>query len=139
MQENDFKSEVSQLCFLAFVPLKDVEDSFDELYEALSDEGKQLATYFEEYFIRGNFCSLSVLLCNFISNETCPGRILRRQRGGDVRGNVRFPMDRWNCYQLVLNGCPKTNNIQEGNSFYINKNLLRSKNGLFKMQFIILD
>ena len=47
------------------------------------------------------------------------GRVMRRQRGGDVRGNVRFPMERWNCFQLVLNGCPKTNNIQEGNKIIL--------------------
>ena len=48
------------------------------------------------------------------TNKTFTGRILRRQRGGDVRGNVRFPVERWNCYDLVMTGCPKTNNIQEG-------------------------
>ena len=53
MEDEEFKSEVSQLCSLAFVPLEDVEESFDELYQSLSDEGQQLATYFEEYYIRG--------------------------------------------------------------------------------------
>ena len=54
LQEDDFKIEVRSLCSLAFVPQEDVEESFDELFESLSDEGKQLGAYYEEYYIRGN-------------------------------------------------------------------------------------
>jgi hypothetical protein len=89
-QQDDFSLFIRMLAALAFVPVTDVEEAFDNLIDAgYPDIAEPVVNYFED---------------NFIGR---PGR----------RGNRRDPIfakTLWNVNQRVADALPRTNNSVEG-------------------------
>jgi len=85
-----FSIQIRLLPALAFVPINDVEKSFEELldneyYKENEDFLQPIVDYFENTWI---------------------GRPTRRQG----RRNSIFSIQMWNCYEATKHGFPKTNN-----------------------------
>ncbi|XP_076069967.1 uncharacterized protein LOC143041794 [Oratosquilla oratoria] len=89
-QDDDFSLKVRFLPALAFLPIDDVIDGFEELTD--DDFPQELVSYFETYYIRG-----------------VRGRGQRRRRVEPV-----FPIHLWNVHERTENGMPRTNNYVEG-------------------------
>lgn len=79
------------MCALAFVPVEDVTDIFDALYNELPEEFLPVANYFEVNYIRGI-------------------RAIGRRKAVAVR----YAPALWNHYTSVLQGTARTNNSSEG-------------------------
>lgn len=95
-EENEqMRTDFHALIAVAFVPVDDVEDVFDELAEDSALILDVIFKHVEDYYIRG--------------------RLRPRRRGGRVRvrGAPRFPPAIWNCYDRTVEGLPRTTNTCE--------------------------
>ena len=88
--DEDLAVKIRMLPALAFVPPRDVVESFETLQENAPDEMMPLIDYFEDTYI---------------------GRLRRRGQG---RGAPFFAIDLWNVHGQVENDLPRTNNSIEG-------------------------
>ena len=91
--DGEFALNIKMLAALAFIPIEDVAETFDELletefYEENQELLKPLIDYFEDNWI---------------------GRTQRRRRRAPT-----FEIELWNCFLSTLDGLPKTNNSCEG-------------------------
>lgn len=86
VNDENLRLQVKILPALAFVPINDVIDAFEELQ--LDNRLTALVDYFEDTFI---------------------GRERRRRRAAPL-----FPIQMWNVHDKVEEGLPKTNNSVEG-------------------------
>ena len=89
--DDDFSLKVRCLSALAFLPIDDVSEAFEELTDD-DDFPQELVSYFESYYIGG-----------------VRGRGQRRRRVEPV-----FPFQLWNVHARTKNGMPRTNNHIEG-------------------------
>lgn len=85
----DFALLIRHLLALAFVPLDDMEDAFEEVVNIYPPQAGRLLDYFEDTYLG------------------------RPQRRGRRRGAVFLPQ-MWNQYDRVINNLPRTNNATEG-------------------------
>lgn len=84
------------LCALAFVPIDQVVNYFRDVRDHLPEELDPIADYFEINYVR---------------------RLKVRRRGEKVRLTSkppRYDPEKWNCYNSVMNGTARTNNLSEG-------------------------
>ena len=81
------RTNIKSILALAFLPVDDVPDSFDELTENFTDELQPICNYFEDVYI---------------------GRHARRSRRQPC-----FPPSMWNMYDRLSEGLPRTNNSVE--------------------------
>ncbi|XP_076064968.1 uncharacterized protein LOC143039010 [Oratosquilla oratoria] len=88
-QDDDFSLKVRCLSALAFLPIDDVIDGFEELTDD-DDFPQELVSYFETYYIGGMRC-----------------RGQRRRRVEPV-----FPIHLWNVHERAENGMPRTNYVE---------------------------
>ena len=89
--DDDFSLKVRRLSTLAFLPIDDVSEAFEELTDD-DDFPQELVSYFESYYIGG-----------------VRGRGQRTRRVESV-----FPIQLWNVHASTENGMPHTNNHIEG-------------------------
>lgn len=76
---------------VAFVPIADVSDVFDQLHDELPPELDVIADYFDDTYIKG-----------------------KPARGRRQAVPPRYPIPTWNLYDATLRGLHRTNNISEG-------------------------
>ena len=81
------RTNIKSILALAFLPVDDVPDAFDELTENFTDELQPICNYFEDVYI---------------------GRHARRSRRQPC-----FPPSMWNMYDRLSEGLPRTNNSVE--------------------------
>jgi hypothetical protein len=85
------RRDVQRLMALPFVPVADVEDTFDSIVEECDDRVLNFATTLETNYIRGH-------------------RNLRRRRAVPPQ----FPPQLWNVYQQAVDNLARTTNVVEG-------------------------
>jgi len=91
-QEDDtIRRQTHMLLALAFVPVPDVVDAFEELYQTIDPRLKPVFDYFDDTYIRG-----------------------RQIRGRTQCTPPLYPISLWNQYEATLNGLHRTNNVSEG-------------------------
>lgn len=90
-QEKPIKESIQILLAIPFVPLVDVEEAFDLIYDEVHDDCITLADYVEKTYVRGT-----------------PARGRRRATA------PRFSPQKWNVYQQVIDRSQRTNNVVEG-------------------------
>jgi hypothetical protein len=83
----DFALKAKMIPALAFVPSVEVESALSILADYLPGELEPVVDYFEDNYV---------------------GRMRMR------RGNARFPIPLWNCYERVLDNLPRSNSSVEG-------------------------
>ncbi|KAK3921782.1 Transcription factor Sox-12 [Frankliniella fusca] len=88
------RTDFHALIALAFVPVDDVQDSFDVLADVSVLALQPILKHLEDNYIPG---------------------CLRARRGGRVRRRTAplFPPELWNCYERTLAGLPRTTNTCE--------------------------
>lgn len=91
----DFARQLRQLSALAFVPVKDVKDSFKTLKKILKVK-KRAA--------QGTDDSKVILLFDYFEKTWI----------GKLSAQGTFPIDMWNMCEIVLRKMPRTNNAVEG-------------------------
>jgi hypothetical protein len=106
--DRSIKEYAHMMLSLAFVPLRDVTNVFNELRDICPDEMRPMIEYFETNYIRGK----------------APQAPQTRNRGRGVTGRggtrpavprlARFPPDLWNHYDAASNKQHRTNNCAEG-------------------------
>ena len=87
-QSAEFALHARMIAALAFVPLPDVSQAFEELQESSPPDLEPVIDYFEDNYI---------------------GRRRRRNRGRPF-----FSHNLWNMHERAANEMPKTNNVVEG-------------------------
>lgn len=87
----EIRSGVQELMALPFVPIDDVEEVFDIVYNELHDDVIPLAEYLKATYVRG-----------------------RPARGRRRAVPPRFSPPKWNVYDCVRTGGHRTNNVVEG-------------------------
>ena len=90
-EDNSVKVAAQMVCALAFVPVEDVEKSFDLLFADIPESFICIAEYFEVNYVRG--------------------RPARGRRRGTV---ARYLPSLWNQYECILQNLARTNNLSEG-------------------------
>ena len=90
--ENEhIRKDIRKLLALPFIPLHDLEETFDNLLDTIHDDVQDVATYMETTYIRD-----------------------RPARGRRRAIPPRFVPQIWNMYDLILNGIQRTNRYVEG-------------------------
>uniref|UniRef100_A0A914WZ02 MULE transposase domain-containing protein n=1 Tax=Plectus sambesii TaxID=2011161 RepID=A0A914WZ02_9BILA len=82
------EQQVKMVWAMAFVPLADLEDVWDQLVASLNQQLRPLFKYFDEYYIG------------------------KRQLAG-TRNLPRFPREVWSMFERTRDGLPRTNNSME--------------------------
>ena len=85
----NLRSDLHSLIALAFVPVADVKDNFDDLVETIDPSLAMIVAHIHKYYIHGR----------------CVGKKLI---------DPVFPTAIWNCHERVLNDLPRTTNLLEG-------------------------
>ena len=87
----EVRTKTHMLLALAFVPVEDVENTFEELRETMPDSMINVVDYFELNYIHG-----------------------RQRRNGRGSAPPRFPLSLWNQREATITGQHRTNNVSEG-------------------------
>ena len=106
--DEDFKMFCAKLDGLAFLPIDDVVEGFDQLRANVPEGAEPLVQYFAQTYVIGRFRRAE-------ANHADGGVRVRMQRIPP-----RFPPVIWNVHDATLNDEPRTNNQCEGynNRFY---------------------
>ena len=89
--DRSLKEAVHMMPSLAFVPLANIENAYNVLYDDIPEELVPVATYFDETYLTG-----------------------RRSRGCRRDVPPRYPPQLWNCHDSTLQNAHRINNISEG-------------------------
>ena len=89
-QSEKLRDEFALLCCLPMCPEDKVINAFNDLYPILSTNMRILADHLDKNYLRGNTSSTQ----------------------GKKKG-PKFPIPKWNIYELMRKGDPKTNNYSE--------------------------
>ncbi|XP_052127756.1 uncharacterized protein LOC127750338 [Frankliniella occidentalis] len=96
--DSTIRDNFRELVGLAFVPIAEVEQRFDEIKGNMHRDMEPVVKHLEKTYIRGE----------------PPRRPATRRRNPAPRPAARFPPNTWNVYDLVLTGKQRTNNNVEG-------------------------
>ena len=83
--DESFRAEVKLIVSLAFVPPELIEEAFSSLVDTLSENGRFVANYIDEVYIRGK-----------------------------RRNDAKYKKEHWSVFRRVWNEDPKTSNVAEG-------------------------
>ena len=113
-KNNNLRSDLHSLIALAFVPVADVKDNFDDLVETIDPSLAIVVAHIHKYYIHGR----------------CVGKKLI---------DPVFPPAIWNCHERVLNDLPRTTNLLEGFHNKLNRFCETSHLNLFSFVSKIQD
>lgn len=104
--DRSIKIGVHMICAIAFVPINNVQQCFEDLEAEIPEEVLPIYKYFEETYIKGR------------------PAVARRGRGRPAQPRYlppRYPPALWSQYDATLQRTARTNNISEGwhNKFQI--------------------
>lgn len=93
--DEDFSIKLRYLTALAFLPVSEIPNAFDEIKSLMPSNAQTVVEYFENTYVHGTV------------------RRAFRNRPG-IRNPPLFPPSLWSVYELLENNYPRTQNVVEG-------------------------
>lgn len=116
-EDSEFRTAVRMLVALAFLPVAEVTPYFLHLRRTIGDN--PLVDYFDHTYVRG--------------------KLLRINRGVEVRAPPRFPIENWNVHDRLENEIDRTNNVIESFNKQLKICSARSHLGLHELVQLLMN